>query len=61
MPSRLAALEREADRKMRKLAEIYLKVPKSKREKAHRIFMDIALGNISYEEGLRRLRRLAGL
>lgn len=57
--SRLEELEREADRKMKILADLYLRVPKRKRRKAYRIFLDIAEGKITYEEGLKKLRELA--
>ena len=57
--SRLEELEREADRKMKILADLYLRVPKRKRKKAYRIFLDIAEGKITYEEGLKKLRELA--
>ena len=55
----LAELERIADEKAREFDEIYLKVPRRKRKKAYRIFLEVATGKITYEEGLERLRRLA--
>ena len=55
----LAELERIADEKAREFDEIYLKVPRRKREKAYGIFLEVAEGKITYEEGLERLRRLA--
>lgn len=55
----LAELERIADEKAREFDKLYLKVPRHKRKKAYRIFLDIAEGKITYEEGLKKLRRLA--
>ena len=55
----LAELERIADEKAREFDEIYLKVPRRKRKKAYRIFLEVATGKITYEEGLEKLRRLA--
>ena len=51
-------LERIADEKAREFDRIYLKVPRHKRKKAYRIFLEIAEGKISYEEGIERLRKL---
>ena len=56
---RLAQLEREADRKMRVLAEVYAKVPRGRKRQAYRVYLDLAEGKISYEEALEKLRRLA--
>ena len=56
---RLAQLEREANRKMWILAEAYAKVPKNRKDKAYRIYLDLAKGKISYEEALEKLRKLA--
>ena len=56
---RLARLEREANKKMRTLAETYAKVPKNKKQQAYKVYLDLAEGKISYEEALEKLRKLA--
>ncbi len=56
---RLAQLKKEANEKMRILAEAYAKVPKNKKQKAYKIYLDLAEGKISYEEALERLKKLS--
>ena len=55
----LVELERIANEKAKEFDKLYLKVPRNKRKKAYRIFLEVAEGKITYEEGLEKLRRLA--
>ncbi len=55
----LAELERIADEKAREFDKAYLKVSRHKRKKAYQIFLEVAEGKITYEEGLEKLRQLA--
>ncbi len=56
---RLVDLERIANRKMWKLAELYVRVPEKKRRLAFKIYLDLGDEKLSYEEALRRLKELA--
>ena len=56
---RLVELERAANKKMRVLARLYVRVPRGKRKHAYKIYLDLGEGKISYEEALRKLRELA--
>lgn len=55
----IAELEKMANRKTREFDKIYLKVPEHKRKQAYRIFIMVAEGKLSYEQGLKELRKLA--
>ncbi len=56
---RLAELERTANKKMWRLARVYARVPRGKRRRAYKVYLDLGEGRISYEEALRKLRELA--
>ncbi len=57
--NRLVELERLADRKSREFDRLYLKVPRNKRRQAYKVFLEVAYGRISFEQGLEKLRELA--
>ena len=53
MKRNISELEREADRKLRKFDQLYMKLPKSKRRIADKIYLDIAEGRLTFEQGLK--------
>ena len=57
MKKSIVDLEKEADEKTERFMRVYLSVKDKK--KAYGIFLKVAEGKLSYEQGLKELRKLA--
>ena len=56
---RLRELEKIANRKVARLVKLYIRVPKAKRRQAYKVYLDLGRGEITYEEALAKLRKMA--